>query len=278
MSESGDRPGQAGHEDPTLGAFDAARDPWARPPEPGADETAKMAGDQPSGMVPPDQAPPSTAPIYQPPPHYEPPHYEQPRYEAPHYEAPQYQPSPTYGPPAYQQSSFEPPAYSPPGGEQPSFPGPGQQGSYDQPYGQPYSQPAYGAADPYQQPYQQYGEQVYGYGAPGYPAPGYPGAAYGYGGTTSSGKATAVMVLGIASLAMLCFYGLGVIPAIVSLAMAGSAQREIESSAGRLGGLGMVKAGRVLSWITIGLTVVIVVIIALAIAFAPDEASSYSGD
>ena len=64
----------------------------------------------------------------------------------------------------------------------------------------------------------------------------------------------------------------------VALAMSGSAKREIEGSDGRVTGLGMVSAGRVMSWITIGLTVLFASIFILVVAFAPESASSYSGD
>lgn len=62
------------------------------------------------------------------------------------------------------------------------------------------------------------------------------------------------MVLGIVGLAMMCGLGLGVVAAIVSLALAPGAKREISGSGGALTGEGMVKAGVICSWICVGLT------------------------
>jgi hypothetical protein len=148
----------------------------------------------------------------------------------------------------------------------PTYPAPGQQGSYPpQPYSQqPYAQPTYGPPS-YEQPgYAQpaYSQPVYGspaggqggYGQP-YPPSYYPQPAYGYPGVQNSGRATTVMVLGIASLVLLFLCGLGFIPAIVALCLAPDAKRKIASSGGRIGGEGMVKAGVIMSWIAIGLTV-----------------------
>lgn len=70
-----------------------------------------------------------------------------------------------------------------------------------------------------------------------------------------SGKAIAVMVLGIASLPLLCGYGIGLIPAIVALAMAPSARREISAANGQLGGKGFLTAGVACSWVTVGMCV-----------------------
>lgn len=252
MSESGDRPNGPGHEDPTLGAFDAARDPWARPPDDeNADERVKLTKDEP-------------APAQPPPPAYEPPMYEPPTYAAPGAEPPTYIP-PDYVPPTYPQQSSEQPTYTPP-----PYPGSGPAAGY----AQPYQQPGYPPADPYQQyGAPAYGQQPYGYGA----QPGYPGAGYGYGAVTA-GKATAVMSLGIASLVTVWCYGIGVIPAIVGLAMSGSAKREIESSGGRLTGLGMVTAGRVTSWITVGLTVIFAGLLAVVLILAAANDPTYTGN
>lgn len=105
-------------------------------------------------------------------------------------------------------------------------------------YGQP---PAYGPPPYAQPPYP-------GYGQTGHPTPG-----YGYAPAQTSGKATAVLVLGIVSLALMCGYGIGVIPAVVALIMAPGARREIEASGGRLAGEGQIKAGVICSWVAVGL-------------------------
>lgn len=145
-----------------------------------------------------------------------------------------------------------------------------------QPYGQPSAQQPYSQAYP-QQPYlpqpnaqqgypqQGYPQQPYppqpypqaGYGQP-YATAGYPG--YGSGAATSSSKAVAVLVLGIASLLLLFMCGLGLVTAIIALAMAPGAKREIRDSQGRLTGLGMVQGGVITSWVTIGLIVLFIAV------------------
>jgi hypothetical protein len=69
------------------------------------------------------------------------------------------------------------------------------------------------------------------------------------------------MVLGIVSIAMVCGSGVGVIPAVVALALAPGARREIATSGGAIVGEGMVKAGVICSWITVGLTLVVIVLL-----------------
>jgi len=110
-----------------------------------------------------------------------------------------------------------------------------------------------------------------GYGYP--PADsGPPPAGYGPLPAPSSPTAITVLVLGIVSIVSLAVCPvLGLVPAIVALSMAGRATREIEGSMGRYSGLGMITAGRITGWITIGLhavaVIVIVVILVAAYAF-----------
>lgn len=143
----------------------------------------------------------------------------------------------------------------PPYGQQP-YGQPGQ-GGYGQ---QPPAQPGYGQQPYGQEPYQQPG-QAYGYGQP----------AYGYGQPpqmrATSSKATTVMVLGIVSLVLMFTCGLGFIAAIVALVMAGGAEREVAQSGGALQGEGQIKAGRIMSWITLGLTALGVILVIGLIAF-----------
>lgn len=125
-------------------------------------------------------------------------------------------------------------------------PGQGQPGQGQPPYGQPpygqqpYGQPGYGQ-QPYQQPGYGYGQPAYGYGQPPHL-------------TQTSSKATTVMVLGIVSLVLMFTCGLGFIAAIIALVMAGGAEREVAQSGGTLQGEGQIKAGRIMSWITLGLS------------------------
>jgi hypothetical protein len=148
---------------------------------------------------------------------------------------------PVSGPPEPDPYAVPPPAaYPPPGyGAQPPPPG----------YGAQPPPPGYGQAPP-----------GYGYppAAPGYPPPppGYPahaGYGYGYPAQRSSGRATAVLVLGICSLVFFCAWGLGVIAAIVALCLAPGARREIRESNGAITGDGQVKAGIICSAIALGL-------------------------
>jgi hypothetical protein len=157
-----------------------------------------------------------------------------------------------------------------PGGQPPPPPG------YGQPqYGAPEPAPPYGQPPPYgqQPPYppSPYGQSPASYG---YPAPT---GAYGpqpYYGPTTSGKATTVLVLGILSLVL--FVGcIGFILAIVALVLAPGAAREIAESGGRLTGESQLKAGRITSWITLGLTGLIVVlgVVGLVIAVSHGDTS-----
>jgi hypothetical protein len=157
------------------------------------------------------------------------------------------QPAPEQpGQPPYGQQPAQPPY-----GQQPAQPPYGQQPYGQQPYGQQPGQPPYG-----QQPYAP--PPGYGYGQqPPYPAQPY------YGPQTS-GRATTVLVLGIVSLVLL-FSCIGFIPAIIALVLARGAQQEIAGSGGRLTGEGQVKAGRIMSWITIGITALGLVVFAVVI-------------
>jgi hypothetical protein len=162
-----------------------------------------------------------------------------------------------------------------------SDPAPAQQpaGEQQPPYGQVYPEQPYSAQGypqaPYaapgypQQGYPQQGYPQQAYPQQGYPQQTYPQAAYGqpagavgysgYGSAapTSSGKAVAVLVLGISSLLLVWMCGLGLVTAIVALVMAPGAKRDIRASQGRLTGLGLVQGGVITSWIAIGLFVLL---------------------
>ncbi|HEX5017153.1 MAG TPA: DUF4190 domain-containing protein [Actinomycetes bacterium] len=111
-----------------------------------------------------------------------------------------------------------------------------------------------------------------------YPPPT-PGGGYQWYPTppTNSGKAIAVLVLGIVGLLFVCGYGLGVVPAIVALAMAPSAKREIEASGGTLTGEGMIKAGVVCSWVAVGIAAVGLVLIVIVVVAAAVGSSALEG-
>jgi hypothetical protein len=89
-----------------------------------------------------------------------------------------------------------------------------------------------------------------------------------------------VLVLGIVSLVMMFTCGLGFVTAIIALVMAPGAKREIAESGGRLTGESQVRTGTILSWVTLGLTVLAVVVIAVVIGVAvsvDDGTTSRSG-
>ncbi len=181
----------------------------------------------------------------------------------------------------------EPPTnpWSTPTGQEPPAAAAVQQPDGSPPPAQPYAQQPYGQQPYGQQPYgqQQYGQPGYGQqpsGQQGYPPQAYSQQAYsqqGYAptGPATAGRATAVLITGIASLVLL-FSCIGFIPAIVALVLAPGAEREIHASQGRLTGLGQVRAGKICSWITIGVTVLGLVVLAIVIAFgvARDGGSS----
>jgi hypothetical protein len=158
-----------------------------------------------------------------------------------------------------------------PAGPPPGEPGPGQ------PYGQPGwgPPPGYGPPGPVgQQPPPGYPPYPPPYPPPGYGPGGFPPLGYPNpypSGPTTSGKAIAVLVLGIASLVTITCAG--VVGAIIALCLAPGAQREIAASSGRLTGEGMVKAGKICSWISIALTVL--GILAFVALFVFSTSSSY---
>lgn len=166
----------------------------------------------------------------------------------------------------------EPPGEQPPPGEPPPY------GAQPPPYGQqppPYGQqpPPYGQQPP------EYGEQP-GYGQ----RPGYAHPAYGWGSQpgyppppATSSKATTVMVLGIVALVTLFTCGLGIIPAVIALVLARGADREIAESGGRLQGAGQVRAGRIMSWVVVGITALFVLVIVGLVAVAVTGSSTSGG-
>jgi hypothetical protein len=106
------------------------------------------------------------------------------------------------------------------------------------------------------------------------PAYGYPAApgGYGYAAQQTSGKATAVMVLGILSLVFCMLLG------IVALVLAPGARREIAESQGRLGGEGQIKAGVICAWVSVGLAIAgIVALIAIVVIGVSVGSTSHTG-
>jgi hypothetical protein len=167
-------------------------------------------------------------------------------------------PPPSPPPPAWPAPTApvpEPPAA---GGPPPAPPGYGQPG-YGQPgYGQPgYGQPGYGQPPP---------GAAYG-GQPGYGPPGYgtqPGYGYGYpAGPPTDSSATAALVIAIVG-----FFICPPVGAVVALVMANSAEKRIEASEGRLGGLELAKAARIIAIVELALTAILIVGGILLVAFS----------
>jgi hypothetical protein len=137
----------------------------------------------------------------------------------------------------------EPPAGAPPPGPPPAAPG--------------YAQPGYGAP---------YGGQPT-YGQPGYGQQGYgarPGYGYGYpAGPQTDSSATAALVIAVVG-----FFICPPVAAVVALIMANNAQKRIEASEGRLTGLELAKAARIVAIIELVLTAVLILGGLLAVALS----------
>ena len=170
-------------------------------------------------------------------------------------------------PPTWQQPSDPYATPSGSAGEQPTAPY-GQQPGGAQPGPSYGGQPQYGEQQ-YGQP--QYGQPQYGqqYGQPGWgPPPAY-GASAGYGGyapAQTETKSIIALVLAIGSFVVCPF-----VPAVIALVLASGARRDIEASGGRLTGLGLVKAARIVSWINIALSLLAVVGFVLLVAVAGES-------
>ena len=146
------------------------------------------------------------------------------------------------------------PLQHPPAGSPPPPPGaggsPGAEPTWPEPPPtQPYGQP--GATAPY-------GGQP-GYGPPPYGPP--PGYGYGYPvGPQTDSSATAALVIAVVG-----FFVCAPVGAVVALVMAGSAQKRIEASGGRLTGLELAKAARIIAIIELVLTGILILGAVLAI-------------
>ena len=128
--------------------------------------------------------------------------------------------------------------------------------------------PPGGYTQPGPPPSPPYGSPPPGYGQPGYgPPPGYgapPGYGYGYpAGPQTDSTATAALVIAIVGIFICMPVG-----AIVALVMANSAQKRIEASEGRLTGLELTRAARIIAIVELVLTGVLILGGVLAIALS----------
>jgi hypothetical protein len=127
--------------------------------------------------------------------------------------------------------------------------------------------PGYGPPGPV--PPSSYGPPPPGYGQPGYgPPPGYgappPGYGYGYpAGPQTESTATAALVIAIVGIFICLPVG-----AVVALVMANSAEKRIKASEGRLTGLELTRAARIISIVELVLTGVLILGGVLLIVFS----------
>ena len=133
----------------------------------------------------------------------------------------------------------------PPYGQQPQY---GQQPTSGQPYGQPTSgQPAYGQ-DPYAQ------QQPYG-AAPQYPGAGYPA---GPGQAPNNTLGLVSMILGIASIPLVCCFYLG-IPLGIAAVVTGYLGRQ-KAAQGLANNDGQAKTGLICGAVGAGLGIILIIL------------------
>jgi TctA family transporter len=75
-------------------------------------------------------------------------------------------------------------------------------------------------------------------------------------------------------LSIVSFVACPVIPAIVALVLASSAERNIAASNGALTGESLTKAARIISWIHLGLIAVVIVLVVIIAALGSANSSS----
>ena len=90
--------------------------------------------------------------------------------------------------------------------------------------------------------------------------------------------ATVVGMLGVGSLPGMLFCGLGTPMAVLALAMAPSAKRQVLDSNGRFGGLGLIRAARICSVISLIIAVMMVVGVVIAYNWLIDYAREHNGN
>ncbi|WP_019875528.1 hypothetical protein [Sporichthya polymorpha] len=91
-------------------------------------------------------------------------------------------------------------------------------------------------------------------------------------------SAAVVGMLGVGSLPGMLFCGLGTPMAVLALALAPSARRQVVDSGGRLGGLGVIRAARICSVVSLVIALVMAVGLVLAWNWLIDYAREHNGD
>jgi hypothetical protein len=92
----------------------------------------------------------------------------------------------------------------------------------------------------------------------------------------TASRAATVLVLGIVSVVtFFALCGLGIVPAVIALAMAPGAKQEIAAAGGALQGESQVRTGVLLAWVTVGLAALLLVaaIVAVALLVAASDSS-----
>lgn len=87
-----------------------------------------------------------------------------------------------------------------------------------------------------------------------------------------------VGLLGVGSLPAMLFCGLGAPMAVLALVMAPSAKRQVVDAGGRFGGLGLIRAARICSIISLMIAVVMAVGLVLAYNWLIDYAREHNGN
>lgn len=119
------------------------------------------------------------------------------------------------------------------------------------------------------------------YDGPAYDGPAHDGPAHNevQAEQLPTARAAAVVgMLGVGSLPGMLFCGLGTPMAVLALALAPSAKRQVEDSGGRLGGAGLIRAARICSVVSLVIALVMTVGLVLAWTWLIDYAREHSGD
>ena len=87
-----------------------------------------------------------------------------------------------------------------------------------------------------------------------------------------------VGLLGVGSLPAMLFCGLGTPMAVLALVMAPSAKRQVVDAGGRFGGLGLIRAARICSVISLIIAVMMVVGVVIAYNWLIDYAREHNGN
>ncbi|MFG1842102.1 DUF4190 domain-containing protein [Micromonospora sp. NPDC049175] len=138
----------------------------------------------------------------------------------------------------------------------------GQQPTSGQPYGQPTSGQPYGQPPAYQDPY---GQQQPQYGA----APGYPNAGYPQAQGQNNTLGLVSMILGIASIPLLCCFSLG-IPVGIAAVITGYLARQ-KVARGEANNAGQAKAGLICGAVGVGLGIILIILSVVAQVTLPGQ-------